>query len=103
MPLKSTRQIMDETNRVGVQFLLTDIAAGQTFLDVSNTTQSKETRERNRRLALTAYQTVERLLPRVTPSEEECEALQRGLAGLRNRLVSLGIPIVKEDSGTSCS
>lgn len=90
MPSKSTRQIVEESNRVGVQFLMAETLVGLTFLDVSNTTGSDETRARNRQLALTAYETVLRLLPKVTPRGEEREALQTKLVELRRRLIDLG-------------
>lgn len=87
---KSSRQILEESNRVGVQFLLTEISAGLTFFGVSDTTQSMDTQQRNRRLALTAYETVLRMLPKVDPLEHERQALLDNLAELRNRLISVG-------------
>lgn len=103
MPPKSTRQILDESHRIGVQFLLTDISAAMTFLDVADTTQSQETRGRNHQLAMTAYETVLRLLPKVIPSEHEWVELQTRFAALRDRLISLGYLTAAEDSGPSPS
>lgn len=91
MSVKSTRQVMEESNRVGVQFLLADIAAALTFLNVADVTQSRDTRQRNRGNALHAYHAVLRHLPKVSPSNEEKSALDDKLEILKNRLVASGL------------
>ena len=91
LPAKSTRLIVEESNRVGVQFLLADLATAVTFLNAADVTQSDKSRRRNRQNALTAYQTVLRLLPRVTPSNEEQQALTRQLDALKARLTAIGL------------
>lgn len=103
MSTKSTRQIIEESNRIGVQFLLADTSAGHTFLDVADTSGSRETQERNRQLALTAYKTVLRLTPKVTPLEHEARELQRQLGELRDRLISLGLLADSEAFGPSAA
>lgn len=91
LPAKSTRLIVEESNRVGVQFLLADLATAVTFLNAADVTQSDKSHRRNRQNALTAYQTVLRLLPRVTPSNEEQQALTRQLDALKARLTAIGL------------
>lgn len=91
MSLKSTRQVMEESNRVGVQFLLADIAAALTFLNVAEVTQSESSRKRNCGNALRAYQTVLRLRLKVAPSEAEQSELTKRLEELKNRLEAFGI------------
>ena len=76
-----------------VQFLPADMAAALTFLNVAEVTQSEDSCKRNRQNALSAYQTVVRLLPRVTPSDEEQLILDEKLCELGNRLVELKLPI----------
>lgn len=88
---KSTRQIVAESNRIGVQFLLADLAAGLTFLNVAEVTQLAATRKRNFDSARTAYRTVLRLLPRVTPTHEEEMELTAKISELKRRLVAAGI------------
>ena len=85
---KSTTQIVAESNRIGVQFLLADLAVGNTFLDVAEVTRIGATRRRNFRSAREAYETVLRLLPRVTPSDEEQSLLDAKIAELKDRLLS---------------
>lgn len=94
---KSTRQIMAESNRIGVQFLLADLDVGNTFLDVAEVTHVVATRRRNCRSAREAYETVLRLLPRVTPSNEEQRLLDEKIAELKERLLSVGV--VEEPEG----
>jgi hypothetical protein len=87
----STHQIMDESQRVGVQFLMADLTMGLTFLDVAQTTESEETRMRNCQNARTAYEAVVNFLPRVSPSDEEWATLEAKLRKLKDRLVALGL------------
>ena len=87
---QSTRQILEQSQRTAIQFLMADLTVALTFLDVADVTQSEETRRRNRRNALSAYETVLRLLPRVSPTEEERRALDSKIAELRDRLLDLG-------------
>lgn len=100
---KSTRQVLEQAHRIGVQFLLSDLAIGLTFLDVADVTLSEEIRTRNRQHARAAYETVLRLRPRVSPSEEERLALEDKLGQLKGRLVALGYvfdPEKEEQAGT---
>jgi len=98
MQFKSTRQVVEESNRVGVQFLLADLTAALTFLDVADATGSWDTRNRNLQNARSAYETVLRLLPRVFPSVEERSALQAKLDQLKKRLLALGYCIDPDDT-----
>ncbi|HLY40114.1 MAG TPA: hypothetical protein VKR52_02825 [Terracidiphilus sp.] len=90
LPPKSNRQIVEETNRAGVQFLLADLVAALTFLDVADVTDDENTRTRNRHHARLAYETVLKLLPRISPSDEERPELESKLEDLKNRLLALG-------------
>jgi len=88
---KSTQEIMDQSNRIGIDFLLADMAAAMTFLDLADTTQSQETRNRNHKNACLAFETVSRLMPRVFPSAEERRALDERFTRLTKRLMALGL------------
>jgi hypothetical protein len=90
-PPKSARLILEESNRVGVQFLLADLAIALTFLNVADATHSPESRSRNHQNAVLAYQTVVRLIRRLTPSAEEHEELHAKLAILKSRLAAIGL------------
>ena len=82
----STEHPMEQFHRIGVQFLLADLATALTFLDVAQTTASEESRSRNLQNARRVYDTVMRLLPRISPSVEERAALEDKLAELKRRL-----------------
>ena len=86
----STRQIVEQSQRIGVQFLIADLTVAHTFLDVAEVTQSEDSRKRNRQNARVAYETVLRFLPRVSPSDEEWPSLETKLRTLRDRLIALG-------------
>jgi hypothetical protein len=88
--MATTRQLMEESNRIGVQFLIADLGVALTFLDVAETTRSEEVRKRNRDNAHTAYDAVQRFLGRLSPSKEERTELDARLSTLRTRLRELG-------------
>lgn len=88
--MNSTPQIMYQSHRIGVQFLMADLSVALTFLNVAEVTQSEDTRRRNRQNARWAYDTVLRFLPRVSPSDEERPALQFKIVELRDRLLAVG-------------
>jgi hypothetical protein len=85
------RQTMEDSQRIGAEFLIADVKVALTFLNVAENTQSEDTRRRNREHAHYGYHTVLRLLPRLSPSAAEWETLQAGLATLKGRLMALGL------------
>lgn len=90
LPAKSNRQVMAESNRVGVQFLVAEIEIALTFLEVADVTRQEDVRNRNRENARVAYDTVLKLLPKVSPSECERSTLEAKLEELKKRLLALG-------------
>src|SRR5262245_41712389 len=52
-------------HEVGARFLLTELEAGLALLDVADTSQSRESNERRRALALEAYEVVSDRLSRI--------------------------------------
>jgi hypothetical protein len=88
--VSSTTQVIQQAHRIGMKFLLVDLATALTFLDLSEATGSDETRKRNRQNARTAYGTVLRLLPRFKSSGEERSAVEAKLIELKTRLSALG-------------
>jgi len=88
--MATTRQIMEDSRRIGVQFLITDLGVALTFLDVAETTRSEEVRKRNHENARTAYNAVQHFLPRLSPSAEERRELEAKLSTLKTRLRGLG-------------
>jgi hypothetical protein len=55
---KAASQLRARVQRVGAQFLLTELRAGLALLDVADTSLSDEANERRRALALEAYEVV---------------------------------------------
>lgn len=90
---KLSSDVLLQSNRAGVRFLLTDIDAGLTFLSVAHTTCLPGNRERSLGHAAEVYATVQRLLPRVTPLPGESEELKRKLAQLRRGLLDAGCSV----------
>ena len=88
--MPSTWQIVEESQRIGIQFLIADLSVAHTFLNVAEVTQSEESRKRNRLNARTAYEMVLHFLPRVSPSDEEYPALEDKLRKLKDRLIAVG-------------
>jgi hypothetical protein len=83
-------QLIERTNRIGVQFLFADLDLGLTFLGIALSTGSPAFRSRSLDRAGEVYRTVTRLLPRVVPTPAERVDLQNKLSELRNRLQAAG-------------
>lgn len=82
--------IIHESHRAGVQFLMTELQTGMVFLEVAETTKKVENRQRNVQNARTAYDCVVRLLPRVDPLPSERLDIELGLDRLKKRLIKNG-------------
>jgi hypothetical protein len=72
------------------EFVLTDLDLGLTFMDVADTTHSEHTASRNHSKARTAYDTVLRLLEKLSPSDPEQQAIEEKLTILKTRLQAVG-------------
>lgn len=88
--MKSFAHLRDESNKLGVEFLLTELDAALTFLAVANVTGSPETRERNHEHAREAYDTARRLETRVSMQPDQKQNFEKKLALLEARLRDLG-------------
>ena len=84
--MKSFAQLQQETTAVQLDFLLTDISAANTFLDVAGTTRDAETRTRNVQHAKEAYAMVLRMSQRLNTVPEEAADVQNRLGLLKIRL-----------------
>jgi hypothetical protein len=93
MPHPDHRELIERTNRAGVDFLFTDIEMAFTFLHVGETSNSRESRDRNFRKALQGYRTVLHFLSRVVLLPGERADLEQKLHKLKTRL---------EEAGLSC-
>jgi hypothetical protein len=88
---KSFSQLREDANETGVQFLLTEVDTGLTFLEVASVTNSDETRKRNYKNARLAYDTVVRLKTRLLLTGAQRNQIETGLAKLRNILEGKGM------------
>jgi hypothetical protein len=79
-----------DLNHSGISFLLTDLDLAMTFMDVADASRIEETTRRNHTNARTAYDTVLRLLEKLTPNADERQALDAKLASLKTRLQAVG-------------
>jgi hypothetical protein len=83
-------ETFSDLNRSGVSFLLTDLDLAITFMDVADASRIEDTTRRNYTNARTAYDTVLRLLEKLTPSADERQAIDAKLASLKTRLQAVG-------------
>lgn len=86
-------ELLQKSNRIGVQFLLAEVETGLTFLKVAATTSREEGRARNLQNAGEVYRTVQRLLPRVTPQPEEKRQIESKMVEIREGLLQAGCPV----------
>ena len=89
-PDRKISSLIEQSNRIGIEFLLADLNTGLTFLQIAHVTTSAAGRVRNFEKALEVYRTVERLLPRVVPAADEQLKIQTMLGELRSRLLDAG-------------
>jgi len=76
--------------RVSTDFLKLDLATALTFTGIAFSTQNPQLKERNRRSARRAYDTVVHLRGKIEVSESDAEILKEGLRRLRSELRKLG-------------
>jgi hypothetical protein len=80
------RQTASATRDAGVQFLIADVELALTMLDFANVATNPETASRSRRNAQDAYESVQRLLARVTLQDDQRLAVEKSLEVLGQRL-----------------
>lgn len=82
-------RVMLESNRIGVEFLQTELATGHTFLDIAQVTTVESTRVRTLQNAGLVYETAVHLIRRLDLPPGLEEDLQFRIVELRRRLESL--------------
>ena len=83
-------ETFSDLNQSGVSFLLTDLDLAMTFMDVADASRIEETTRRNHTNARTAYDTVLRLLEKLTPNADQRQTIDAKLASLKTRLHAVG-------------
>lgn len=84
------RNALDDLNRTGVKFLITDVDLALTFLAVAAASHSEDAKRRNHKNARRAYDTVLALLLKVNTSEAERQTIKEKMALLKERLRVVG-------------
>ena len=92
-PMRSFSKIIEQSNQAGVGFLMVEIDAALTFLQVANTTTNKETAGRNRDNAHLAYKTILRYVDRVRLEGAEQVDFKEKFLELQNGLIKAGYAI----------
>jgi len=77
-------------NRSGVDFVTADLNLGLTFSHMARGLRTQETKDRSRRNARRAYDTVVRFRDRVSPTTAEALLIRKRLARLKSELEQLG-------------
>jgi hypothetical protein len=80
------RNTIASSTRSQIEFLLIDIDLAFTFLNIASTTENPETRERNRRNARIAYDSVARLASRPILSGRNLDLVWERMAHLKRAL-----------------
>lgn len=83
-------ELLEQSNRAGIHFLLVELDAGLTFVATAATAALPENRAGCLRNAGKVYRIVRRLLPRVQPDEAERLELHSRMAALRKGLIEAG-------------
>lgn len=91
--MHSFTRLHEESNKIGTEFLLTELNTALTFLAVAETTISAESRQRNRNSALEAYMTVLRMQSKVVMESRRKTDFQHRIADLKKRLQEVGFEI----------
>lgn len=86
----SNSDLLRQSNRADVRFLLAEIETGLNFLAIADTTPPNDGRERYLKTAREAYCIVQRLLTRVNFGPGEKLLFDSKLAELRIRLLAAG-------------
>ena len=83
-------RLEQQFNRTGTDFLKIDVATGLTFAQTALSTDDLTKKQRNRRSARKAYDTVLRMAKKVTLQEQDAKELEYGLSKLKADLIQLG-------------
>src|SRR5215469_6307641 len=96
---KSLEQNMADTNEATIELLMTDAKTALTLLDLADTTKIAEDRARRIVEARKAYDTIRTFLPRLSPTQEQREALVKDLESIKGRLRAAGVPLDQMSAG----
>ena len=84
------RNLIEKSKRLFAETLLIDIQTAMISLDVSETTRSAELRDQERRVALRAYEVINRFVETEKLMPEDSVRIAAALKPLKNRLDDIG-------------
>ena len=97
--LATARATMDEIhasearlNQTSADFLKVDMETALTFCEIARDTEDPKKRLRNRQHARVGYDTIRRLIDKVTLTQVETREMDRKMEMLRSQLQALGEP-----------
>lgn len=91
MSVESTAgELQNQSNRSGIQFVLTDLDTAISFLDLADGTSNIDHRQRLLANAKKAHDACQRFIPRLTFSASETSIVNRKLRQIRSRLTADG-------------
>jgi hypothetical protein len=90
LTMEQFRATRERVNRTSVDFLKLDVETALTFTSNALSTDNEEKKQRNRKAARKAYDTVLRLAKKVELTNSEKRFLNRGLQKLKEDLATLG-------------
>lgn len=95
LPKRTREQLLAskrQFNRTGTEFLKVDAVTGLTFAKAALDSRDEEKKLRNQKSARKAYDTIVRMLNKITPSDADAQQLHESLHQLKNQLIQLGEP-----------
>lgn len=91
-------ELREQSNRLGVQFVLTELEMALSFLDVADGTSNLERQQRLFENGKKAHHTIQRFIPRLIFSASEASIVNRKLQLIRARLKSHGFGLEEDTS-----
>jgi thymidylate kinase len=79
-----------EFNRTGTDFLKVDVATGLMLAKAALSSHNAEKKQRNQKSARKAYDTIVRMVKKITPTDTDARQLNDGLHQLKADLIELG-------------
>ena len=93
LPKRTREQLLAskrQFNRTGTEFLKVDVVTGLTFAKAALDSRDEDKKLRNQKSARKAYDTIVRMLNKITPSKADAQQLHENLQQLKNDLIQLG-------------
>ena len=91
--MKPFSDLLNDSNRAGINFVLTELETAMTFLSVAETTRNQDSAARNHDNARTAYESAIHYQGRLRFGEDEKKTFEDKLAELKRALLAAGVAV----------